>query len=285
MVRHPEVAGPRRGTRRSPGSVSPASSRRAALNSRTVSSIRKRVPGGRVRHLEQRLVDQVLQQVGRRRRRAAAARASAVNPPGKTDSARIAAWPAGSSRFQLQSTTACSVRCRSGASRAPPRSSANRSSSRRAISATDITRTRAAASSTASGSPSRCRHSSATTSGGSSTPGRAARARWPNSSTDVGRSSSGSRYTDSEDRPSGARLVVSTRRSLVIDTRARTSSAAPRTTCSQLSSTSSDGPGPRAAAMPATTSGPRADGTDRQPPGSPDAEGGRDLAGHVVVGA
>ena len=81
--------------------------------------------------------------------------ASAVNPPGNTDNARIAAWPAGSRRFQLQSITASSVRWRCGASLALPRSTANRSSKRRAISATDMTRTLAAASSAASGSPSK----------------------------------------------------------------------------------------------------------------------------------
>ena len=181
----------------------------------------------------------------------------------------MAACPAGSRRFQLQSITACSVRCRCGASRAPPRSTANPSSRRRAISATDMTRTRAPASSAASGNPSRRPHSSRTACAGRSASGRAARARCSNSSAVVGRSSSGSRYTDSDDRPSGARLVVSTRRSLLSHTRACTRSAAPRTTCSQLSSTSSAGPGPRAAAIPAGRPGgppPRPTGL---PPSSP----------------
>ncbi|MCP9952834.1 hypothetical protein [Actinomadura madurae] len=143
-----------------------------------------------------------------------------MNPAGKIDSARMAARPEGESRFQLQSTTACMVRCRDGASRAFPRSSANRSSRRRAISGTDMTRTRAAASSIASGSPSRWRHSSSTAPSARSAPGRAACARCRNSSTAVGRSRAGSGYTDSDDSPSGARLVVSTRRSRVMDTRA-----------------------------------------------------------------
>ena len=47
---------------------------------------------------------------------------------------------------------------------------------------------------------------------GRSASGRAGRARCSNSSAVVGRSILGSRYTDSDDRPSGARLVVSTRR-------------------------------------------------------------------------
>ncbi|HUA28122.1 MAG TPA: hypothetical protein VMC03_04505 [Streptosporangiaceae bacterium] len=147
--------------------------------------------------------------------------------------------------------TAYSVRCRCGASLAPPRSTANLSSRWRAISATDMARTRAAASSAASGSPSRRPHSSRTASAGRAASGRAARARCPKSSAVVARSSSGSRYTDSDDRPSGARLVVSTRRSLLSDTRACTRSAAPRATCSQLSSTSRAGPGPRAETIPA----------------------------------
>ena len=195
----------------------------------------------------------------------------------------MAACPAGSSRFQLQSMTACSVRCRSGASLAPPRSTANRSSRRRAISGTDMTRTRAAASSTASGSPSRWRHSSRTASGGRSTPGRAARARCANSSTEVPRSSSGSGYTASDDRPSGARLVASTRRSLLSDTRACTRSAAPRTTCSQLSSTSSAGPGAEDGEDPGHRVGQagRSAAPCRLLAG---AEGGRDLRRHVPVG-
>ncbi|KUO17233.1 hypothetical protein AQJ91_32215 [Streptomyces dysideae] len=70
----------------------------------------------------------------------------------------------------------------------------------------------------------------------------------------VARSSSGSGCTASEDRPSGARLVVRTLTSRVVDTSARTSAATPRTTCSQLSSTSRAGPGPRAATIPVSAS-------------------------------
>src|SRR5512133_303702 len=234
--------------------VSPAASRWAVANSRTVSSIRNRAPVGVSatwsRHWSTRCSRTSGTSAGSpspSTRRAA----SPVNPAGKTDSARIAACPAGSSRFQLQSTTAWRVWCRSGASRGPPRSRPKRSSRRRAISATDITRTRAAASSTASGSPSRWRQTSATWSAGRSAPGRAALARWMNSSTAVARVSSGSRYTDSDDRPSGAQ-----------QRRAGTEAG-------------------RDAAQQAGRGGPLA---DRGAPGLPGAEGGRDLADHLVVG-
>ncbi len=195
--------------------------------------------------------------------------ASSVKPPGNTDRARRAARPSGSRRFQLQSTTARRVRCRSGASRLPPRSSENRSRSLREMSATESTRTRAAASSTASGSPSRCRQISPTSAAGSSTPGRAARARCTKSSTEVAWESSGRAYTDSDVSPSGARLVARTRSSLDRDTSAWTRAAAPATTCSQLSSTSSAGPAPSAPTMPLSTSPPLAYG---RPSPAPTAE-------------
>lgn len=54
----------------------------------------------------------------------------------------------------------------------------------------------------------------------------------------------------------GARLVASTRRSSEDETRACTRSAAPRTTCSQLSRTSSAGPEPSTPRMPDTGSWP-----------------------------
>ncbi len=126
------------------------------------------------------------------------------------------------------------------------------------MSATESTRTRAAASSTASGSPSRWRQISATRSAGRSTPGRAARARCSKSSTEVARDSSGRAYTDSEVSPSGARLVARTRSSFDRDTSACTRSATPAITCSQLSSTSSAGPVPSAPTMPPTASPPPA---------------------------
>src|SRR5439155_5104128 len=84
--------------------------------------------------------------------------------------------------------------------------------------------------------------------------------RGPTSSRAVGGYRSGSGYADSDDRPSGARLVVSTRTSLVTDTNAWTSSAAPLTRCSQLSSTSRAGPGPSALTIPESTSAGAVDG-------------------------
>ena len=81
---------------------------------------------------------------------------------------------------------------------------------RLAMSSTDITRTRAAASSTASGNPSSGAQTARTASGGSSTSGRAARARSTNNSADAVEPRPGNGYTASDDRPSGARLVVFT---------------------------------------------------------------------------
>jgi len=133
-------------------SVSPASARRAAPYSRTVSSIAYRVPAPVSVTVSS---DWSTRSASTSTASGPSIRSAAANakPPGNSDSARIAARARSSSRCQLQSTTACRVRCRSGASRAPPRSSANRSDNRSAISGTDITRTRAAAaSSTASGS-------------------------------------------------------------------------------------------------------------------------------------
>jgi len=57
---------------------------------------------------------------------------ASVAPAGKTASLRASTCSAGSSRFQLQSTTARSVRCLGNAVRLPPVSSANLSSSRSA---------------------------------------------------------------------------------------------------------------------------------------------------------
>ena len=107
--------------------------------------------------------------------------------------------------------TAIRVWCRSGALRSPPRSSANRSSRRRSMSSTDITRTLAAASSIASGSPSSRRTTRRTASSSSGTPGRAAEARWQNRSAAASSASWPSAKTRSAAIASGARVVVTTR--------------------------------------------------------------------------
>ena len=98
----------------------------------------------------------------RRRPRPRAARRPARPPPAwrrpRTPSAAAAsACSPSSSRSQLHSTTARSVWCRGAAVRSPRDSSRNRSSSRAAISSTVSERSRAAASSIASGSPSSAR--------------------------------------------------------------------------------------------------------------------------------
>lgn len=77
-----------------------------------------------------------------------------VKPPAKTASRRNAVRSSVSSMSWLQSRVARSAWCRGGAERAPPTRTANMSSSRSASSAVDSTRSRAAASSMASGSPS-----------------------------------------------------------------------------------------------------------------------------------
>ena len=87
-----------------------------------------------------------------------------VTPPGNTAIRSARERSASSSRSQLQLTTPRRVRCRGSAVRLPPVSNRNRSSSRAAICATPIVRSRAAASSIASGSPSSRRHTSMTAS-------------------------------------------------------------------------------------------------------------------------
>ena len=104
-----------------------------------------------------------------------ASAASSVQPPAKTDARRSTARSSSGSRSQLQSTTPRSERCLAGpcgcrataagtARRAAPRGCRGSPSSgsaprRAAISVTDSERSRAAASSMASGSPSSARHS------------------------------------------------------------------------------------------------------------------------------
>ena len=76
------------------------------------------------------------------------------NPPANTDNRRSARRSGSSSRSYDQSTSDRSARCRAGAVRGPDVSRPSRSSRRRSMSATDMVRTLAAASSTASGIPS-----------------------------------------------------------------------------------------------------------------------------------
>ena len=93
-----------------------------------------------------------------RRQQVVGADGGALSPPSRRRGRRQAARPASrssaASRSQLHSTTARRVRCRGMAVRLPPVSSRKRSESRTAISAIGITRSRAAANSMASGSPS-----------------------------------------------------------------------------------------------------------------------------------
>ena len=122
------------------------------------------------------------------------------------------------------------------------------------MSSTDIARTRAAASSMARGSPSSRRTTLSTVVGSSATPGRAARARCPNSSDAASSPSCESGNTRSAEIARGARVVVTTRRRGQAATRKATRSATASTTCSQLSRMSRVGAAPRACAARARTS-------------------------------
>ena len=141
--------------------------------------------------LERVLADRLEHPVARRRRPAAATvgqRGEAVErvrvaarprprtprsrPRWKTASRRASARSSSSSRPQLQSTTARSVRWRGSAARLPPVSRRKRSSRRAASCSSGIVRSRAAASSIASGSPSRRRQISSTTASSSVEAGR-----------------------------------------------------------------------------------------------------------------
>ena len=152
--------------------------------------------------------------------------------------------------------TASRVWCRSGALRSPPRSSANRSSSRRSISSTDITRTLAAASSIASGSPSRRRTTLAygfVVERDARPGGRGALAEQLRRG--VRRPSWPSGKTRSAAIASGARVVVSTRSRLQVGRPGRRPGRRPpRSTCSQLSRISSVGAWSRTCAIRARTS-------------------------------
>ena len=130
---------------------------RSRAYSRIVSSIQKRSPPvSRTRLLStsecERVEVGVADRLGRLERAAAARRRRA----GRTAAARPARAGRSSSRSSPRS-----VCCRSGASRAPPVSSGRRCSSRASSASGDSTLTRAAASSIASGRPSRRRQISA----------------------------------------------------------------------------------------------------------------------------
>ena len=122
------------------------------------------------------------------------------------------------------------------------------------MSSTDIARTRAAASSMARGRPSSRRTTLSTVSGSRATLGRAARARWPNSSDAASSPSWASGKTRSAAIANGARVVVTTRRRGQDATRKATRSATASTTCSQLSRMSRAGAPARVCAVRARTS-------------------------------
>ncbi|MCF6427235.1 hypothetical protein L2C96_33725 [Amycolatopsis tucumanensis] len=162
----------------------------------------------------------------------------------------------GAHRSWLQSISARSDRCRGPAAGSVPASRWNRRSRRRTTSDTDNDRNRTAASSIASGSPSRRRHSATTAarfSGVTAKSGSTARARstsswtagtWsrapvPAASLSSGTASGASRCTRSPPMPSGSRLVARTRRPGSASSSRSTSRAVASRTCSQLSRTSS----------------------------------------------
>ena len=117
-----------------------------------------------------------------------------VTPAGNTATRSASSRSSSVSSSQLHSTTARSVRCRGNAVRLPPVSSRKRSDNRSATSLIDIARSRAAASSIASGKPSSRRTISTTAPmvrSSMTTSGRAAAARSANSRT-AGNSSANS---------------------------------------------------------------------------------------------
>ena len=176
-----------------------------------------------------------------------------------------------------------SVWCRTGADRSLPRSTAKRSSSRWRSSSSDIVRIRAAASSIARGSPSSRATTSSTRAGSRSALGRAAVARRTNRAAPSSVVSWSSSTTCSAAMFSGARLVVTTRRSRAVTSRNATRAATASTTCSQLSSTSSGGSGVELLRDAAADVGTLRDGV-RTPRRDRVAhtEGGTDLGDHVV---
>ncbi len=157
------------------------------------------------------------------------------------------------------------VRCRGGAVRWPVVSSPNRSASRSAICSTDSARTRAAASSIASGTPSSARHSAATApalAGPMVNPGRDAAARSANSriasyrvassAASIGPSgatdSGGTCHTVSAATRSGSRLVAIRLSPGEESSRRWATAAHASIRCSQLSRTSSSRRGATASA-------------------------------------
>ena len=144
----------------------------------------------------------------------------------------------------------------------------NRSSRRRVISSTVRVLVRAAASSMASGRPSRDRHRSSTRSSSRAVP-VSLEARRPNSSTASGRSRGASSTTRSPSISSGSWLVHRMRRAGAWSSSRTARSAATSTTCSQLSRTTraeptrsrskraASLPGPCSAAMSTSTTSAR----------------------------
>jgi hypothetical protein len=141
-----------------------------------------------------------------------------------------------------QSTEARNVCWRRTAARAPPVSSRKRSCRLSRISVSDKTRTRAAASSIASGTPPRRRQISAAVAVFSSVrrkSGRTRRARSANNSIASSASDSdGTRQLTSPATPIGSRLVATTVTAGQPPCRPTTSEAHASSRCSQLSSTS-----------------------------------------------
>ncbi len=181
---------------------------------------------------------------------------STVAELANTASRRANTRSCGSSRSQLHSTTARRVRCRGNAERAPAASRRNRSSNRSTSWRRVIDRSRAAASSIGSGSPSSRRHTSATASTFSSVnrnPCDTAAARSAKSRTAGDwRISASSALSSGTPRdpiwhrasPGTTRaslLVASTRSRGHLASRSATRGATASTRCSQLSSTSNDG--------------------------------------------
>jgi len=181
--------------------------------------------------------------------------ASSVQPPTKTASRRNSRRSSSSSRSWLQAMAPRSVCWRAGRSRAPPVSSGSRRSRRASIAWGDSSRTRAAASSIASGSPSSRWQISATAGPLSSVrtkSGVIAAARSTKRATAAnrdsasaaggccrsGRASGGTGRSCSPLSPSGARLVASTVSPGLAPSSSLTTVAAGRT-CSKLSSTRS----------------------------------------------
>ena len=179
--------------------------------------------------------------------------ASRANPPANTDSRRNTARSSSASRSWLQSSVAANVACRSGTPWIRPVSVASASSSRAASSAAARCAILEAASSSASGMPSRRRQMRATgraVAESSRNAGEAFPARSRNSCTESRRASragsagsrrsgssrDGTRQTTSPGRRRGSRLVASTATPAQRSSNAMANSAQAPSRCSQLSS-------------------------------------------------